>query len=149
MFNSSCLRSYKFKEIMGKRNLYRTIAVVIILLFACFLFWIGKGHSLLFDNKDMTANGKSYKAAGTMRVTVDEQKPVLVKSGKRARLKDPVKGPWHSIKVEILDNDRNVVDTIEKKFSLSLSDMFLLNLPAFQAEDSNWIQKFEPPKRRR
>ena len=133
---------------MPKRTMYRIIALTGILVLAVVLFFIGKGHTLLLDNQDITINGSSYKATHAINVMINDQKTVLVKAGKRKKADDLVAGPWHRITIEILDDEKNVLNTVEKKFSVGLKDMLLLQLPALVENDPLWIQPFEPPKRR-
>lgn len=128
---------------MTKRTIYRSIALALIIILAGVLFWIGKGHTLLLDNKDLTINGKTYPALSSVKVTVNQQESVQVRAGTRKMPKNMVAGPWHRITVDVLENDQ-VVRTIEKKFSLPLADMFVLNIPALVADDPNWIQIFTP-----
>lgn len=131
-------------SIMGKRTIYRLLAIIAIIVIACCLYWQGKGHTILLDNKEISLNGTSYKAAGHVNVSVDGKKEILVKSGSRKKLKGAVSGPWHSITVEVLGEGNAVTKTIERNFSLSLDDIFLLSLPGLLAEDANWVQVFQP-----
>lgn len=132
---------------MTRRTWYRLIALAFVVVLAVFLFWIGKGHALLLDNKEIKRDGQKLKAERLVQITINDQEPVEVKSGIRKAAKDVVAGPWHSIKIEVLDRQKNVVKTVEKKFSLGLSDMFVLSIPALLAENADWIEPFEPPKR--
>ena len=132
---------------MTRRTLYRLIALAVVVVLAVLLFWIGKGHTLLLDNKEVKRDGQKYKAERLVQIIINDQEPVEVKSGMRKAAKDVVAGPWHSIKIEVLDRQKNVVKTVEKKFSLSLDDMFVLSIPVLLAEDANWIETFVPPKR--
>ncbi len=133
---------------MSTRTKYRIIALIGIFILAIVLFIIGKGHTLLLDNQDVTIDGKTYEATHAIRVVINDQKAILVKAGKRKKAKVPVAGPWHRITVEILDEDKNVLQTLEKKITLGLDDMLLLHLPALISDASQWIQPFTPPKRR-
>ena len=126
---------------MKKRTLYRVLALGCIVLLSIFLFWIGKGHTLLLDNKDVTIDGKSYAALNSLRVTINKQEPVALRSGMRKLPKNMVAGPWHTIKVEVLDN-KEVIKIVEKKFSLPLKDMFILNIPALLEDEPLWVQEF-------
>ncbi|GAK60964.1 hypothetical protein U27_00862 [Candidatus Vecturithrix granuli] len=132
---------------MTRRTWYRLIALAFVVVLAVFLFWIGKGHTLLLDNKEIKRDGQKLKAERLVQVIINDQEPVEVKSGIRKAAKDVVAGPWHSIKIEVLDRQKNVVKTVEKKFSLGLNDMFVLSIPALLAENADWIEPFEPPKR--
>ncbi|PID56539.1 hypothetical protein CSB45_10960 [candidate division KSB3 bacterium] len=120
-----------------------------VCVIACGLYWLGKGHTILLENKDVTINGTAYAAVDhILQVSVDGKKAIRVKSGSRKKLKGNVSGPWHSIKVESLDDNKQVVKTVEKKFSTSLDDMFLLSLPALLADDDNWAQVFTMPAKK-
>lgn len=135
------LRFTDYESNMTKRIVYRSIAIGLVLILAVVLFWIGKGHSFLFDNKEITLNGKTYPALDLMQVTIDKQKPIQVRSGTRKQTQNPVAGPWHTITVEVIEN-KAVVLTVAKKFSVNLSDMFVVNLPALLEDDPQWIQEF-------
>lgn len=131
---------------MAKRTIYRSIAIGLVIILAVILFWIGKGHSFLLDNKDITLNGKTYPASDLIQVTIDKQKPIQVRSGTRKQTPSPVAGPWHTIMVEVIEN-KVVVRTVTKKFSVNLADMFVVNLPAFLEDDPQWMQEFVPETR--
>lgn len=118
-----------------------------MLVFAVFLFWIGKGHTLLLDNQNIKIAGQAYKATHRLNVSINNQEPIDLKKGLRKAAKDMVAGPWHTITVEVIDKDKSVLKTVKKTFTVGMDEMFLLSLPALLADESAWIQPFEPPKR--
>ena len=126
--------------------MYRIVALFVVLILAVLLFVFGKGHTLLLDNKNIKIDDKSYKATHSLMVSVNGGEAISVKKGLRKGIPDMVAGPWHSIKVEVVDKN-TVIKTVEKKFSLSLNNMFVLSLPALSEDEPNWIHVFEPPKR--
>ena len=126
--------------------MYRVVALIVVLILAVLLFVFGKGHTLLLDNKNIKIDEKSYKATYSLMVSVNGEEAISVKKGLRKGMTDMVAGPWHSIKIDVLDK-KEIIKTVEKKFSLSLDNMFVLSLPALLEDSPNWIQVFEPPTR--
>jgi hypothetical protein len=130
---------------MTKRTLYRGSAIGLVIILAVILFWIGKGHNFLFDNKEITLNGKTYPALELIQVAIDGQDAIQVRSGMRKQIKSPVAGPWHTITVEVIEN-KAVTRMVTKKFSVNLAEMFVVNLPVLLEDDPQWIQEFVPEK---
>ena len=127
---------------MTKRHFYQISAIIIVILIAGLLFWFGKGHTLILDNQNITVDGKAYEATAAMNVTLDGQPSVALRAGFRKKAAEQVAGPWHVIKIEILDQDKKVTTTLAKKFAVGLGDVFLVSLPALSGDSPNWLQAF-------
>jgi hypothetical protein len=121
-----------------KRWLIRFALVVAIILLSVFLFIIGKQHTLLIDNKTITIGETEYTQYDIVNVYVDDGEKLETK--KRKRKKAEVVGPNHKIVVEVLDNDKNVIQTEEYTFSLKTGDAkMIINIPALLGGAAEWI----------
>ena len=118
-------------DVNKKRLVLRIALIILLIAFGFALFYIGKEHEVLFDNKSVEINGKSYKAAEYMKVTIDgkEDKSMEFYADDRDVMK--MSGPEHSIKVEIIDEDtEKVIKSAERSFNFGTSSTLLISLPA-------------------
>jgi hypothetical protein len=107
-----------------RRLIVRALLVVVYASVMMVAFVLGKGHTILLDNKD-SADG-SVKAFESVTVSVDGQEPLEFMSGDRDQVK--VRSQWHSIEVTV--NEQKTV----KKFTVPLGlDMALLSIPKLLA----------------
>ncbi len=124
-----------------KRTLIRVSALVLLLLISMALYYSGKGHTLLLDNKNIEIDDTSYKALDFAEVTIDsgEEQEIL----KRDRLKQDVSGQKHRITVVYLESGEE--QTIQKTFKIDVGEpIYIISIPALIADHEKWIQVFEP-----
>lgn len=118
-------------SINKKRFVIRLILFSFLVVICFLLFYFGKEHELLFDNKTVEIKGQSYKALEFVRITIndDPNKSVELYSTDRDVLK--VSGPKHTIKVEIVDEDSGkVIKTEDRVFNLGKTPSFMISVPA-------------------
>ena len=126
---------------MNRRLIIRIAFVVLIILLGVWMFFIGKQHTLLLDNKTVG----DYKALDYIYVTVDKQDELEIT--KRMRDQAVVTGQSHRLIVKYTDSSWNEV-TLEKKIKFPLNEnMMLLSLPVLianpDAPQSEWLTHFE------
>lgn len=120
-----------------RRLIIQLLLIVAVFGFSAFLFVIGKGHQILIDNKRVSIDGQTLSAYEWVNVYVDGvKKPVEVEEGDRGLAK--VAGPWHKIRVEILENGK-IVKSYDRKFTVSLADSFILSVQLLVAEKDGWL----------
>jgi len=116
------------------------VAVFVVLGVLFFLF--GKLHPVLVDNKTVEIQGQTFEAPAVLRYVVDGQEPVEIQARKRKRAE--LVGPNHKIVVEVLDENDQVLRTVEHKFSIGLHEEIVVNLAVLVGGDQqNWIQANE------
>lgn len=125
----------------------RLIAIVIILLIGMMLFFIGKQHTILLDNKTITINGEEIKALKMVEVQVD--KLDSLEFVPRDRDKVAVTRQKHTITVSYTDVDWNEI-SITRKFRIPLmEEMAIISIPTLvanpDAPQSVWLEKYELP----
>ena len=114
-----------------KRLVIRLILFSLLVVLSFVLFYFGKEHEILFDNKTVDIEGKTYEAVKYVRVTVngDEKGSLELTAKDRDMVK--VKGPKHTIKVEIVDEDtEKVIKTEERIFNFGRTSSFMISVPA-------------------
>ena len=133
---------------MTKRQrtlLIRVGAIILILLFAVFLFHIGRQHTVLIDNNTVTRDGVELQALKLVEVQVGKKGEVLEMTP-RIRDKAVVVGQRHTVKVVYTDASWNEhVHELSFKIPL-MQNMVLISLPALmeKPEDvSFWLENFE------
>ena len=114
-----------------KRRLIRLVLVFALIIMGFLLYYYGKEHEILFDNKTVEINGQSYEAAEFVRITVngDEMKALELYSNERDLVK--VTGPKHAVKVEIIDeNTDKVIKSEERIFNFGKTSSLMISVPA-------------------
>ena len=67
----------------SKSILIRLVALALVIGVAAWMFVIGRGHTVYFDNKDLEANGEKYEALYQVEVFVDGESCGKLKAGDR------------------------------------------------------------------
>ena len=119
------------ENVNKKRLVIRAVLLVLIVAFGFLLFYIGKQHEVLLDNKEVEIAGKSYKAPEYMVVTIngDEEKSMEFYPEDRDVVK--LNGPTHSIKIAVINEDTEaVIKTVERSFNFGRTPALMISLPA-------------------
>lgn len=127
--------------------LMRLIAIVVVLLFAMVLFFIGKQHTVLLDNKTITVNGEEIKALKMVEVQVNKLE--ALEFVPRDRDKVEVTRQKHTITISYTDENWEEI-SITRKFTLPLmEEMVIISIPTLAANpdapQSVWLEKYELP----
>ena len=128
----------------NKRFYIRVAAILLLILFGVLMAFIGKQHTILLDNKNITVNGTELKALSLVEIQVDDEPSMEL--AKRDRDLVLVQGQRHKVKVIYSDEDWNEI-VLEKDFKISFGqDMYLFSIPAFinDVEDvDSYLEPFE------
>lgn len=124
-----------------RRLIVRISAVVIVLLIAVWMFFIGKQHTVLLDNKTVD----DIAALDLIEVTVDKQPSIEIT--KRMRDQAIVTGQKHTLTIVYTDDSGNEI-VLEKDISIPLGEnMVLVSLPVLianpDAPQEDWLEPFE------
>lgn len=127
-------------NVKSRRMFVRAGLLVVYVAVMALAFNLGKGHTVLLDNKD--SEDGSVKAIESMTVSVNGGEPIEFMSGDRDIAK--VRAQWHTIKIDINGQ------VVEKKFTVPLGqDMVLLSIPKLLAGQEPAVVPFvvenEPP----
>jgi hypothetical protein len=118
-----------------RRLLVRAGIVLLYVFLVGLVFVLGKGHTLLVDNK--SAGGA--EAIDGIMVSIDGKEGMELYSGDRDIAK--LKGQRHRVSVETVTGEKK----LEKTFLLPLDgDMLLLSVPRLLAGDEGFIEPFVP-----
>lgn len=115
-----------------RRNLIRAGAIVLLLLIAGAMFYIGRGHTVYMDNKSMEYEGQTY--ATPYKITVFVNGEQVAKLYDNERGKSICIGPKFTMELEITQTKGGSEET--RTISLRLPqklDGIILNLPALLA----------------
>ncbi len=115
-----------------RRNLIRAAAVLLLLLIAGSMFYIGRGHTVYLDNKTMEFEGQTY--ATPYKVTVYVNGEQVAKLYDNERGKSICIGPKFTMELEITQTKGGSEET--RTIALRLPqklDGIILNLPALLA----------------
>lgn len=127
----------------------RLTAIVLVILLAVWMFFIGKQHTILLDNKTVG----DFKALSEVEVQVDKQGALFLMP--RDRDQAIVTAQKHKVVIKYTDSSWNEVEIV-KTVKLPLMDsMMLLSIPTLvanpDAPQSEWLTHFEiqvtPPEK--
>lgn len=129
---------------MSRSVVQRTAVVLGLLALSVFLFYIGRGHTLLIDTNAVTIDGKEMRSLPSVTISVDGQE-LEMPMGRAERSMLTVGGPRHSI---VIVDDANPEKKVEKTFSVpTFMDMAVISVPAMlgNAPEQYWVLPFTPP----
>lgn len=131
----------------NRKTWIRLGAIVVILIFSVFLFFIGRQHTVLVDNKTITVNGTEVKALQLVEVQINKLDALELAA--RDRDKFEVTGQTHEVAVVYTDSNWEEHE-IKRKFKIPLmQDMVMILVPALvanpEAEQGVWLENYEPP----
>lgn len=115
-----------------RRNLIRAGAILILLLIAGAMFYIGRGHTVYLDNKSMEFEGQTYAAPYKVTVYVNGEQVAKLYDNERG--KSICIGPKFTMELEITQTKGGSEET--RTIALRLPqklDGIILNLPALLA----------------
>lgn len=128
----------KLEQVNKKRLVIRIVLLVLIIASGFGLYYIGKQHEVLLDNKTAEIDGKSYEQAEYMRVVVDGDEENYIEFYAEDRDVVKLDGPSHKIKVTIMDEDsEKVIKTVEREFNLGTQTALMVSLPALAENAPN------------
>ncbi len=119
-----------------RRFLVRTGLVILYAAALGLTFVMGKGHTILIDNKD-AADG-SYEATDGIMVSVDGGEALELYAGDRDMVL--VKGQNHKVTIETFDGEKSV-KTIKLPIDI---DMLIMSVPKLQAGIEPAVELFVP-----
>ncbi|MDT4760965.1 DUF6672 family protein [Sphaerochaeta sp. PS] len=131
----------------GKTFTVRLVAIVLVILFGVMLFFIGKQHTILLDNKAITVAGKEIPALKLVEVQID--KFPSMEFVPRDRDKVDVTMQKHSVTITYTDASWEEI-SITRKFQVPLMDeMVIISIPTLvanpDAPQSLWLEKYVVP----
>jgi hypothetical protein len=126
---------------MSSRSLIQRSSVLLALIvLSAWLFNIGKAHTLLIDTNAVTLDGREFKSAEAITVSVDGKTPEDM--GRAERILVSVSGQEHTIVIEVLSAGERKV---EKRFVVpTFMDSALISIPAIlgDAGAEHWLTRF-------
>ncbi|MBO4903940.1 MAG: hypothetical protein J5367_01825 [Lachnospiraceae bacterium] len=84
-----------------RQFIFRTAAIILILILAAIMFIIGRGHTIYFDNKSAEYEGKKYNAYYKVAVIKDKEKVAKLSDDERGMT--DLMGQTLSMTLEITD----------------------------------------------
>jgi hypothetical protein len=111
------------------------LAALVGLGFYC--YDAGRAYDLLVDNHDITLGENTYSGERDVNVILDANEPLEM--APQDTMVSTVAGKKHTITVEILDENYEVVETVTGKFTLKDPEKRFLSIPAFLGKNTEWI----------
>lgn len=122
----------------GRRIAVRAVLLAAYVALTAVVFILGKGHTILVDNKD--AEDGSVQATDGVLVRVDRQEELELYAGDRD--KAVVRGQTHTVTIEAIDGSSKV----QKRIQVPLGeDMVLLSIPKLAAGIEPALAPFVAP----
>ena len=114
---------------INRQNGFRAGLLVVLVLLGVYLFTSGKQHQMFVDNKAVELEGKAYEPAALVRVAFNGGEPLELASGDRDVTQ--VVGSSHTVKVEVLNESGDVVQTLDGDFKWVSGKKSMFSVPAF------------------
>ena len=125
-------------KIKGRQTLIRIIMTALLVLLGCALFYYGKDHDIILDNKSVVIDGVCYEAIPYLTAAIDGNSETELELYPDDRDMAKVSGPRHTIKIAVVNEEtEEIVKTVERTLSLGISPSVMLSLPAVVAEASD------------
>lgn len=129
---------------MTSRSLFqRTCVILGLIVLSVYLFYTGKGHTLLIDTNAVTINDKELRSYASITVSIDGKEPGAP-MGRAERDMVSVGGPRHRI---VITDDSGAAEKIEKTFTIpTFMDTAVISIPAIigDAPKEYWVVEFTP-----
>lgn len=130
---------------MTSRSLIQRTGVVLgLIALSAYLFYIGRGHTLLLDTNAVTIDGKELRSFASATVSVDG-KELNSPMGRAERVMLVVSGPRHRISIT---DDADAGNKVERIFTIpTFMDRVIVSIPAIlgDAPAEHWVTLFTPP----
>lgn len=133
-------------NVKERRLIVRTGCVILVIGVAVWMYFLGRQHTVLVDNRAVEQAAGTIQALSVVEVRVDGQKDIELYP--RDRDQFIVTGQRHTITMKFADSSYNDVEIV-RSFSIPLEqDMVLISLPLLadspDADQSVWLSPFEP-----
>jgi len=122
----------------------RTCVLLGIIALCVYLFYIGKGHTLLLDTNTLTIDDKELRSYSSAIISVNGKK-LRSPMSRAERVRVTVSGQKHKIVIIEAANTENIT---EKHFTIpTFMDMVIVSIPAIlgDAPSEYWVTQFSPP----
>jgi len=132
---------------MTRRTIVRAVLLLLVALFAAWLFRVGKGHTLLLDTNTVELDGKELRSAEAISVSVDGREPEELSRAERV-IVDNLMGSSHSVVIEVVSGEEKKIET---SFTIPASfDTALLRIAAVLngAPEKEWVVPFVEEKQK-
>ncbi len=130
---------------ISKKFLYRSISILVIILLAFFMFVIGRGHTIYFDNKTFESQNLTYNSVYRVDLMVKGELKGQIFS--RERISDTCMGQSFNFILKVIESRGDEPKEYEFKIRIPYSwDGVVINLPALinGAEENVYMSKFIP-----
>ena len=114
---------------INRRNGFRIGLLVALVLFGVYLYTSGKQHQMFVDNMAIELEGKAYTPGPLVRIAFDGGEPLELASGDRDVTQ--VVGPDHTVKIEVLNESGDIVQTLDGDFKWVSTAKGMFSVPAF------------------
>lgn len=131
-----------------RRIVICSLAILLLIAIGACMMWIGRGHTLYIDNKNLDANGTTFEQFHKVEVTVNGEK--VAKLSKKERGMTTFMGQKISFSLDIIEKKEDKdKDPVHYEITLTVPygmDGIVMNLPAYLAGEPAevWMSEFVP-----
>ena len=129
----------------GRKWIFRCAALAVIIAVAVWMFIIGRGHTLYFDNKPLEKDGQSFDAIYQIEVLVDGNPVGKLKEGERGMT--TIMGQSYDLEVYVTmkKDGKRSKGGVTMKVPYNM-DGIIVNLPALLngAAEDVYMEEFIP-----
>ena len=128
-----------------RKILFRAGGIAVLLMVAAVMMYVGRGHTVYFDNKNLDYEGAQYEAVRRINVTVNGEQ--VAKLGKKERGMATCMGQSFHFDIEVIREKDGPSEYYSYDLSLPYSiDGVIVNLPGIMAglPQEAWMSEFVP-----
>ena len=128
-----------------RKILFRAGGIAVLLIVAAVMMYVGRGHTVYFDNKNLDYEGAQYEAVRRINVTVNGEQ--VAKLGKKERGMATCMGQSFHFDIEVIREKDGPSEYYSYDLSLPYSiDGIIVNLPGIMAglPQEAWMSEFVP-----
>ena len=116
-----------------RKILFRLGALLLVLLIAALMFWLGRGHTVYLDSKPLEVDGVTYEAPYKITANVDGEQVAKLYEDERGMA--TCVGQTFTIELEVMQQKGGSEETVTKTVKLPYNmDGIILNLPGLLAD---------------
>ena len=128
-----------------RKILFRAGTILILVIIAAVMFFIGRGHTIYFDNKNLDFEGTRYEAVRRINVSVNGEQ--VARLSKKERGMATCMGQSFRFDIEVIREKNGESEFYSYSLSLPYGmDGIIVNLPGIMAglPQEAWMSEFIP-----
>ncbi len=127
-------------SVRARRTAVRVVIVLALAALGVLMYHIGKEYRVILDNETVTIDGREYAAVEYGSLILDGNEAKALEIWEDDRLLQPFVGASHTLTLNVLNDDDEIVETIERKIQLDFDTrQWMVSLAALAGKSENLL----------